>query len=747
MLIRNIKTFQDLENARKLQAEYLQLMIDNEKLLEDRVSNYQNPNKPPPVPPQYKTPMEIEKDILFQEKSAIDNLVSLGMDYAVSASIAENLKQRKDGVANLYKLNRNFPFIKKDVSERFNPKLLDAKVMLTYLDELFAELDETLGLKLSSQKTEDYFQRNATSVKGVFPTKELIQKLIQTFNSAILPVNLNKGTIDTINHQLMTLEQNLPQELQITSIDAFPTLEKNRIFKDIERLLKTYHIPTVKFLSDADVNIGKYGAELNQQINREAGDLGDGLVEDVEQPPIEGGTAYENLIIQISMLKNTLGLMDARSLEKMQEVLASIVKGREGIKQIEQEIETVPVGLKEGEIAIGKATPEAIQTYLEGKLKHQRLGKLTNRISRFEEFYPDAPQMNLGFKPEAPTFNGNPIFEKVIPAGKKTYEMTNRPFYYEEGQMKQLSNAQINALNLPSYLLVNKIKFFKPKRQGDPIPAPQIKLGTSMNDYDSYRYDLQETKKIIRDTEFPYLATVPNYDPIHIPAQRKMPEMGFGLTNNIMKHFEKDNKDMEKLSKSYKKHLKVEKKVDDGSDSESDKEVKVSKGGFIHTRIKVGKGIEVEEQPRFKTFGKYIIHIPHLINDNVLNVKYPSGGSIPSIKPVQVEDNFKEFIIDMLDTGRMSEKHFNTLTKPEQQHFIKIAKGANLMNKLGIKSNADEDEHKEIQRFELLKGEYDAGNNNANLVKELRALLIKFMRGGKINKKQGMDFLMELSVV
>ena len=54
MLIRNIKSFQELSNAKKLQAEYLQLMIDNEKVQEERMANYQNPNKPPPVPPQYR---------------------------------------------------------------------------------------------------------------------------------------------------------------------------------------------------------------------------------------------------------------------------------------------------------------------------------------------------------------------------------------------------------------------------------------------------------------------------------------------------------------------------------------------------------------------------------------------------------------------------------------------------------------------------------------------------------------------
>ena len=743
MLIRNIKSFQDLENAKRLQGEYLQLMIDNEKLQEDRVANYQNPNRPPPVPPQYKTSTEIQRDVLKQEKDAIDNLISLGLDYPTASSVAQNLQQRKDGVANLLKLNKNFPFIKKDVSERFNPKLLDSRVMLTYLDELFTELDETLGLKLSSNTTENYFQRDATGIKGVLPTRELVQDLEDKVNYSILPLQLDESSINTIRGQLNTLISNLPSEIEITGIDAFPTLEKNRIFKDIERLIKTYHIPTVKFLSERAEKIGNYGRAIQDGINLEAGNLGDGL-EGEEQPVVEGGNFYDKLIVELSILKNTLGLMDARSLEKLQDLMGAIMKNKESIQLNVQRIEEVPVALKEGDVVIGKATPEAIQQYLNGKLNKQRLGKLSNRITQYGNYYPDAELPR--FLPESPYYDGNPVFELQVRAGGKAYEQT-RPFYIDrnDGVKKQLSDAQIQTLNLPNYLLVNKIRYYKAKPNA-PIPAPDIRLGETMNDFDNFRYTLQETKQIIRDTEFEYLKTVPNYDPIHIPAQRKMPEMGFGITNKIVKHFDKDNKEMEKLSKAYKKHMKVEMKYgDEGSDSDSEK--KVSKSGFIHTRIKVGKGIEVEEQPRFKTFGKYIIHIPHLMNDNILNVKYPSGGSIPSIKPVQVEENFKDFIMDLLETGRMSDKQYKTLTKPEQQHFVKIAKGANLINKLGIKSNDDDIEDSEVRRFELLKGEFDAGNNNEKLIKELRALLIKFMRVGKINKKQGMDFLMELSVV
>ena len=206
---------------------------------------------------------------------------------------------------------------------------------------------------------------------------------------------------------------------------------------------------------------------------------------------------------------------------------------------------------------------------------------------------------------------------------------------------------------------------------------------------------------------------------------------------------------MKKLAKSFKNHLKVEEYADDSETETSDEEdvkPKKAKGGFKATRIKIGKGVDHDEGPKFRTFGKYIIHMSHLNNDNVLNLKYPSGGGIPSIKPVQIDDNFKEFINDVLDTGKMNDRHFKSLTKNEQNHFIMISQSAKILHKLGLKTPDDDNDQKEVARFELLKGEYDAGNNNDKLIKELRGLVIKFMKGGKINKKSGMDFLMELSI-
>jgi len=183
------------------------------------------------------------------------------------------------------------------------------------------------------------------------------------------------------------------------------------------------------------------------------------------------------------------------------------------------------------------------------------------------------------------------------------------------------------------------------------------------------------------------------------------------------------------------------------SESSSDEEEKPQKKPlFKASRIKVGKGIEVVEEPKYRSFGKYVIHIPQLHN-NKLNLKYPKSlGTIPSIKPTPISEEYRDFILDVLDNGKMSEKELKRLIESEQKHFEKIVNGAGLVETFKLKKTISKDEKEEADRFNLLRGEYLAGNNAPTLLKELRSFILKFMDDGRIKRKDGMGLLAELAV-
>ena len=166
----------------------------------------------------------------------------------------------------------------------------------------------------------------------------------------------------------------------------------------------------------------------------------------------------------------------------------------------------------------------------------------------------------------------------------------------------------------------------------------------------------------------------------------------------------------------------------------------------VSAKKSVGKGIDLNERPQYLTLGKYVINYPQLADKDILNVKYPSLGRIPALPPVAISDTFKEFMIDLFETGKVNKRAYEYVPIEERKLFEKIATGAGLIHKLGIKKTITDSDKEEADRFELLRGEYLAGNNAQSVIRELRRFVVKFMAEGKIRKNEGMNLLMELSI-
>ena len=166
----------------------------------------------------------------------------------------------------------------------------------------------------------------------------------------------------------------------------------------------------------------------------------------------------------------------------------------------------------------------------------------------------------------------------------------------------------------------------------------------------------------------------------------------------------------------------------------------------VPKKKKIGEGLSYEDEPTYRQFGKYVINMPQLKDRDILNVKFPSLGRIPQFKPTPVSDIMKDFILELLETGKVSNRIYEQIPIDERQLFEKIATGAGILNLLKIKRTISNEDKEDNNRFTLLKGEYLAGNNSVALLKELRKLVVKFIQQGKISKHDGTNLLIELSV-
>jgi hypothetical protein len=709
MLIRNATSFQDLQNKKKLQAELLQMQIDNEALLEERVANFQNPNKPPPIPPQYKTTSELQQDSLYQQRLAIDNLKSIGADNVVAAQVSQNLLQSEDGIGALVKLNSNFPAIKESATKKITPQAINSvDGLMKVIDESFADIDNSLGF-LSGTNSTNQFDFEPKAVPRLIPTVENLDLL----NSTIIGIQTLVTNISSA--QLNSIEQKLNQLMAVSPTDS----QVDLIDKITSRIKRREIISKAKKLSEKSLSVN-----LLISILDTLGYLTN-VIQDVTQSPnprkltqVEtqqvltdlttevGKNITQDLITQtVKLLSDGLRNVDANLLQKIEGLTNLIAEEEDRINQTLAQVMGVQLNAQQQNLQFNQ-----LRVIQNQKVLNQKANQLGEKqlIARIQRGNPDTQQA---------TFQNNAGNQQTIPVYEDRY-IDQVPTTNGQPPNNRSTNV-IFETAIDSFGNIANGLFIK-AQDGSPTDLPQGPIAHPIDSYlyravikenqngvwraftakNNPRYTKNELVDIVDHIEGDYIAQrVPDDDTYNLkdnPASALFPTQGFGI-----------------------------------------------KKGFMARKIKVGKGIEIKEEiPRYKTFGKYIIHYPHLIEESVFNLKFPSTGSIPSIKPVKIDDNYKQFIIDILDTNKVNKRHYESLTPEEKNHFSRVMRGAKLENLLTFKT--DEDEDKDYKRLELCLGEINAGNDNQKIKDEIKQLLKKFVGNGRVSKLKASDILLQL---
>lgn len=193
----------------------------------------------------------------------------------------------------------------------------------------------------------------------------------------------------------------------------------------------------------------------------------------------------------------------------------------------------------------------------------------------------------------------------------------------------------------------------------------------------------------------------------------------------------------------------------------SSRGVAESKGSGIRDRMRVRYGRSTLLKPRarrivgmgigrndttYEKFGRYMLYIPAL-KKNILHLKFPSFVSIPSLPRTEISDDLKDFIEDVVENKKINKRMYDRLSKDDRTYFNKVASKAQIDDVLDITDEVSKQERDEIKRFELVKGIIQAGNNNPEVLGELREFLMKFSREGKLHPHKVNDILYELMAI
>lgn len=156
------------------------------------------------------------------------------------------------------------------------------------------------------------------------------------------------------------------------------------------------------------------------------------------------------------------------------------------------------------------------------------------------------------------------------------------------------------------------------------------------------------------------------------------------------------------------------------------------------------KGIAVV--PRFIPFGRYIINKKRL-DDNIVSLKTRSGGYLTNFRSQKISNNLGKVFRVILGGGIPKYEDIDGLTEEEKEYLHRVAKASDIIDRLNIPSPNKKEQEQEINQFEIMKGEIMSGNDNADLIKKFKLLLIKLSKKDLIPSREAKDILFELTTM
>lgn len=760
MLIRNSRSMAETEAQRMLAMKLLEIEASNEAYLDKVKSAYKDPKEGPKVPPRYRDASEIAADIFGNQIKLINLLSSWRINPQDANAVVKDLSP--DDVIKLLSAQNNF----KVKLDGFNKEMLEPRFISNIIEKFLSEYDRTLGGSFTS--VADLVANSYGTVKNLFPTKEQVERLeskLRDVKQAYEAQGVNAEeiirTINSIQTYKDLYDRAINNNIKGANADV--------LRRELKDLLDGGKIPPPKVIEQNiafidDVLKGKTGINM-QEMNANIETIKNSFSDREFLRSLESIAQKHN----IQPGENILSSID----EKLYQHKRDIWRAQQDNSDLElkrkEDLENTY--LDSGGYMEGNPSPYDVRA-ITGNYYYSS----TNRIPKndIKDFYND---MFIGGY-----FNIIDIIDDYQKKTGKSVNIENVPEHLRDRvralrpppknvprivMKKRITQAPtIVDINLAAKELDDQINLGKmvnpqamqdSKEQIDATVEFLISGEERKDIYDEYVKQLYDeiTYKLLKEEgeetllEEELKQALSGEKSAPPPVRQTTAELNEGLDKDLSLLEMLSKKGKEVIEGMTRKKSKVVKKTTRGSEKEGSGFNK-NNLGFLHKKIRVGKGIEQEEKPKFVQFGKYLLNQPHLYNDSKLTLRFKSGGAIPTIKPAHIGEDFREFLIDLIENEKISQPLHKSLSTEEKAFFEKICKGAGLINKLKIKPNqcnTDKSETEELNRYKLLIGEIEAGNNNKDVIKELRALVLKFMKSGRMSKADGSYILTEIGLI
>jgi len=650
------------------------------------------------------SPEEAVLDDATQEAETRKNLEKLGFRPQEASAITTTI--RNDNQLFFRDFNRNFPAIEADIKKRFNPKLITPAFFVEYFRQYTNELNQAIGVKVFQPYNAGLngMINNVAELRQLLPPPAIIMEIL---GRAQQQYGVNQDVLGRLNQ----LAQMLPTEQGLRALENLDPVRQQRV---IDELLDQF-----RDLPPAEEFMALRGMIRGDQIDREDFRL---RMRDIVDAIPQG--RQENIV---NVELNLAGVRDI-----VREELARLPRQPSG-----------KAGRYEDESSLAQESKSGVADLFGNEELEEELRGENRRAARLEADRQRARDFLEAESAFALALRRGEIKTRQLKSGANVY--------YDAATGTEVRSPDFNS-EAPS--VKNAILEMRPRGQFDMGELSSM-TGTTAESGASYG------SSSVLDTNFTLKALVATIRANNLSEDIR-------AIVNTERYNVGDKINPNDLAKTPPKAGAKGNKIyfDDTNIRELMRQrfgsgIKPIMGQGVMNRYRylgqgvnpeprprviVGKGIAVKETPSYKQYGKYAIHIPQLEQQDILNVKYKSLGQVPKFKPMPVSDIFRDFMLDLLENGKPNQRVYHQIAPQERKIFEEMSIGAGVWNGLGLKRTTTSTDEEEAKRFELLKGEYMAGNNNPKVISELRRLVVKMMSDGRIRKAQGLELLMELSI-
>ena len=161
------------------------------------------------------------------------------------------------------------------------------------------------------------------------------------------------------------------------------------------------------------------------------------------------------------------------------------------------------------------------------------------------------------------------------------------------------------------------------------------------------------------------------------------------------------------------------------------------------SKIDTSKGIAKLE---YTPFGRYFINTTRL-NDGVMQLRTNKNTGVPRVKTTNISKDLASVFKTIAGGAIPSFDELSKLDKNDHAHLYTVAKECKIADRLSLQAPNKSEIERENDRFFLLKGQIQSGNDNEKLVKEFKKLLLKMLHEKRVPRREALDILEELVVL